>query len=34
MGAAWRVEDVEVEGSCFVTDGVKGSFVISGKEAS
>lgn len=34
MGAAWRVEDVEVEGSCFVTDGVKGSLVMSGKEAS
>lgn len=26
--------EVEVEGNCFVTDGVKGSLVMSGNEAS
>ena len=34
MGAAWSVEDVELEGSCLATDGVKGSLVMSGNEAS
>ena len=34
MGAACRGEDVDVEGNFFATDGVKGSLVISGKEAS
>ena len=33
-GAAWSVEGVEGEGSCLATDGVKGSLVMSGKEAS
>ena len=34
MGAPCRVEDVELGASCLVTEGVKGSLVMSGKEAS
>ncbi len=34
IGADWRLEDVETGGPALVIEGVNGSLVMSGKEAS